>query len=167
MGSSGTPPAITRAPPKTPPPRPKSAAFRRAESGFAPCPTRPPAAGLTGAQGLAAQARGTYLQNGVGGIGSGGEASPDGRLEFRGRDHQKTTAHRVQHRLRPRSAVARVESTSRHGKVRTRYTKVAFPKVPLVCALLLKIFVNHNRYEGSSGVDALFVGSTRNVRQFS
>lgn len=59
----------------------------------------------------------TSIGGGDGGDGGGGAGSAV-RTEFRGRDQQAgSSGGRRQQRPRPRSAVARVETTAHHGKV--------------------------------------------------
>lgn len=114
------------------PPRPKSAAVRRPDSVTPP----PPAMVSSESRGVKArQAEGNeQAQHTLNESGDGAAEAPAttatkkavaaddpaaGRSEFRGSQLRGggSSARRVQHRPRPRSAVARVETTTHHGKV--------------------------------------------------
>lgn len=118
-------------------PRPKSAAVRRPDSSPTP-PLPTPAIGearVARADQADGNRRGEHALNGSGdraaeaatatatkeaaAAAAATAADPAaGRSEFRGSEHRGgVSARRVQHRPRPRSAVARVETTSHHGKV--------------------------------------------------
>lgn len=121
------------------PPRPKSAVVRRTDNITT---TPPPSASATSesqAVKIARAAEGSERMMNVADGTTGGRAPSagaaagtatvavaaaaevaDGRSEFRGAGHRGGTASagRVQHRPRPRSAVARVETTPHHGKAR-------------------------------------------------
>ena len=114
------------------PPRPKSAAVRRPDNVAPPPPTttRHELRGVKADQ-AGGGGKAQHVLNGPGdraaeapaatipGRVATADDSAARRSEFRGSEHREAvpSARRVQHRPRPRSAVARVETTPHHGKV--------------------------------------------------
>lgn len=127
QGTSTTPPSRLQAPP-----RPKSAAARHPDSTTVPPPAPPLPATSTGGDSRGAGVPEVErVKNAPPGCAAGGgepatAAAPPGdatagRTEFRGADHEGgggSSARRSHRRPRPRSAVARVETVSHHGKAR-------------------------------------------------
>lgn len=130
------------------PPRPKSAAVRRTDA----ITTPPPAPATSESRGVKiVGAEGTEraknVPDGTGGRAPSSEAAltTAGRSEFRGAEHRggASSAGRVQHRPRPRSAVARVETTPHHGKARAGKGGVVRPILGAVSPLSSQYLVKH------------------------